>query len=68
MATAVSLFHNMSAILAAIQDFSKKLFLAKLQPIFLKLLENMFLMPQIIELITKNFVKKFSVSNFNLHN
>ena len=37
-----SRFHNMSAILAAILDFSKKkLFFAKLQQILLELVENM---------------------------
>ena len=33
-------FHNMSAILAAILDFSKTLFFAKLQQISLELVEN----------------------------
>ena len=37
----------MSAILAAILDFSKILFYAKLQQILLKLVENMCLQPQI---------------------
>ena len=36
-----SRFHNMSAILAAILDFSKILFFAKLQQILLELVENM---------------------------
>ena len=37
----------MPAILAAILDFSKILFYAKLQQILLKLVENMCLQPQI---------------------
>ena len=36
-----SRFHNMSAILAAIMDFSKLFFFAKLQQILLELVENM---------------------------
>ena len=36
---------DMSAIVAAILDFAKKLFCAKLQQIFLKLVENMRLQP-----------------------
>ena len=36
-----SRFHNMSAILAAILDFSKILFFTKLQQILLELVENM---------------------------
>ena len=36
-----SRFHNMSAILAAILDFSKILFFAKLQQILLELVEDM---------------------------
>ena len=36
-----SRFHNMSAILATILDFSKILFFTKLQQILLELLENM---------------------------
>ena len=36
-----SRFHTMSAILAAILDFSKILFFAKLQQILLELVENM---------------------------
>ena len=36
-----SRFHNMSAILAAILDFSKILCFAKLQQILLELVENM---------------------------
>ena len=44
----VLIFHNMSAILAAIlADFSNILFCAKLQQILLKLVENMCLQPQI---------------------
>ena len=39
MATAV--FNNMPAILAAILDFSKIFFFAKLQQILLELVENM---------------------------
>ena len=47
----------MSAILAAILDFSKILFSAKLQQISLKLVENMCLQPQ-IGIKFKNWVEK----------
>ena len=40
-------FHNMFAILTAILDFSKPLFLTKLQKKKMKLVENMCLQPQI---------------------
>ena len=42
-----NIFYNISAILAAILDFSKSLFYAKLQQIFLKFVKNMCLQPQI---------------------
>ena len=44
---AIKIQDNMSAILAAILDFLEIVFLAKLQGIFVNLVENMCLQPQI---------------------
>ena len=54
--TAVS--QNVRGILAAILDFFKILFSAKLQQIFFKFVENMCLLPQIYRHIIKNRVEK----------
>ena len=59
----------MSAILAAILDFSKILSFAKLQQLLLKLVENMCLQPQIrmelwIEFKRRNY-NKFFQKNYN---